>query len=497
MSYAPKGASLPARFKKATTNSGFKQRPKDRLVTVDAYDLPNKSISATEVDTGRKIEARINPDKAPAGNRNLSDKWNGNLIDERMESNIPVGSRIVLEACETEKKVQKGGVEVSLMRCNWVASPSDPSPEKSFTGTLTVNQYEDRIVGVQVWDAKAINPSEDERAIDELGAKLDEVVREFKEGLRPVGYGVQFRTLVEVKRNNMDVYEMVDSSPPFDWIRAEKDAEGKVLREGHPLDKEHLEAYLGGYLDYVYGSEDQSDPDAPKGLVADGVVGEGQNMQVEVMVYRAFQAAPLSENMAIKNERHPLARLANVMIKYGQNDETGYIGKNWGVAGIAFLTSDQQPKKRGEEWKPRNLVNRVFTNGFSGNVHTMVQAFDGKRVYPHPALDRVREAGVAPEANASYGSTTAARQSAPVSSAPVQLSAPETDPSTLFDEDDENANYFATATQAPVVEEAPVVPEIEGADADADDATLDAVAEEKKDDKKTGRDRFARRGSSV
>lgn len=515
MSYAPKGASLPARFKKAATQSNFKQRPRDRLVTIESYNLADKSLigdhEVFDAKTGEtrtiKIEARINPDKAGTGNRGVSDKWNGNMIDERMEKALAPGSRITLEACETERKLQKNGEEVTQVRCNWIASPPDSAPHKSFTGIFTVNQHNDRIVGVQSWRNRGISPADDEAAIIALGEDLDKIMSEYKEGLRPVSLGVQFRTLVAIKRNDTDAYEMVDSSPPFDWIRAERDGEGKVLKEGHPLDRDHLERYLDGYLDYVFGAQDMSDPDAPHGLIADGLVDKDADLVVEVMVYDAYQAAPLSEHMAIKNERHPLSRLANVLIKYGQNDETSYVGKNWAVDGIVFLTGDQAPKARGENWKSRNLVSRVFTNGFQSNLHQLVQASDGKRVYPHPKLDRVREAAPAGQQNnfaqSSVGQVSSEPTQAPAQN--IQLTAP-ADTGMFDDDDDASGNYFAEATQAAVVDAPLTAQDISFDDDDADagletastEASAPAAAEEeKKDDTRKGRgsDRFARRGS--
>lgn len=506
MSYAPKGASLPARFKKAAPQSNFKQRPRDRLVTIESYNLADKSLVAMDEvfdpKSGEtrtiKIEARINPDKAGTGTRGVSDKWNGNMIDERMEKALPPGSRVALEACETERRLQKNGEEVTLMRCNWVASPPDPSPHKSFRGIITVNQHNDRIVGVQKWRARGISPATDEESITALGEELDKIISEYQEGLRPVSLGVQFRTLVSIKRDNVDAYEMVDSSPPFDWIRAERDSEGKVLKEGHPLDRDHLERYLDGYLDYVYGAQDLSDADAPRGLVADGTIDKDAQIEVEVMVYDAYQAAPLSEHMAIKNERHPLSRLANVLIKYGQNDETSYVGKNWAVDGILFLTGDQAPKARGETWKSRNLVSRVFTNGFQGNLHQLVMAADGKRVYPHQKLDRVRENAPAAAQNNFAPISNEAPASTPVQN--IQLTAPAD--TGMFEDDDEAGNYFTEATQAAVVDAPISAPDISFDDEEGDVGFAEAsevapaaeAEEEKKDDsrKSGGRDRFSR-----
>lgn len=448
MSYKPQGASLPTRYKKSVSQqSSMKQRPRDRLVVINSYNLADGSMLVTEDETNRKIEVRINPEKSSTS-RGSVDRWNGNKIDDRMEKALPVGSIIALEGCETERKLQRNGQEVSLMRANWIASPSVSSPKKAFRGVITVNQMGDRIVGTQVWNKTPINPGKDEDAITSLGEQLDQILEEYRTGQRPVTMGVRFRTLVPTRRNDTDAYEMVDSTPPFDWIRAEKDAEGNILKEGHPLGHDDLENYLNGYLDYVFGAASPA-PDAPQGLVAAGVIKDDADVIVEVMTYDAYQAAPLSDHMAIKNERHPLARLANVMTRYDQIEDATYVGKNWAVDGIVFLTNDQQPKSRDEDWKPRNLVSRVFTNGFQGHIDSLIPAADGKRVYVHPTLDRVRDnapIGNAPAAG--YPTAAGTSQPASVVADPIQLT-PAADTADMFGaDDDENGDYFLNATSS-------------------------------------------------
>ena len=493
MSFKPQGASLPAKFKKANTNSNtFRQRPKDRLCVVDGFNTEAGIILATEVDTNRKIEAKINPDKTSASaNRTIADKWSGDRIDERMEKFIDVSHRIVLEACQTEKNLQRNGQDVSLMRANWISTTPDPSPEKSFYGIYTVNAFEDRVVGVQHWEAKSINPSteEGEAAILDLGERMDKVLKEFHAGEYPVALGVQFRTLVKVEndRDGNPIYEVVDSSPPFDWIRAEKDADGTVIKAGHPLDREHLEGYLDGYLDYVYGSQNQDQEGAEPGLIARGIIAadKEESMVVEVMPYRAFQAAPLSKDMALRNERTPLYRLSNVMTKYGQQDENGYVGKNWAVDGIVVLTSDQAPKNKTESWRPRNLVTRVYTNGFTGNVHSLVKAFDGGRARPHPLLDRVRDA--AEETREAEASASRA----PQSNAPALTPAPALTASqnAFDDDDDQSGNYFAAALSQVGSEE---VVEQEAAPAAEPEAEAPKAADKDGGSARSGSARFRR-----
>ena len=467
MSFKPQGASLPSRFQKSNQNSSFKQRPRDRLCTIDGFDVAQKMVHATEVDTGRKIKARINPDKKIAtGTRTAADKWNGNIIDERMEKQLEAGSRVVLEACETEKKIKNGTEEVSLMRCNWIASVPDNAPEKSFTGIFTVSSFNNRVVATQVWDKTAIDPSttEGEAAIDALGDRLNDIFAQDRAKTHPITMGVQFRTLVATgEKDGKPTYEMVDSSPPFDWLRAEKAADGSEIRPGQPLDKASLEGFLTGYMDYVYGSADPNAEDAEPGLVARGVIAEDAKIIVEVMPYRVFQTSKLNESFELTNEKAPLYRLANVVTKYGQQDDSGYSGKNWAVDGIVIVTADQAPKNKGDEWVARNLVTRLFTNGFTGNVHSLVLAADGGRVRPHPSLDRERTNDApAPGAAGQAQGTTAATGVTPALTAVTPA----------YGDDDDAAggeNFFAQAlavsvpaedpTPAPAAEQAPAAAE--------------------------------------
>lgn len=440
MSYKPEGVSLPTspnRFKKSNSNSNFNQQPRSRLVVVDGYDLSRGVIEATEVDTGRKIEAEINPDKA-GSIRSKSDKWNGNIIDERMEGHLPVGQRIVLENCITVKKIKSGGQEEkSIMRCNWVSSMPDQHPDKSFTGLFTVNSYKDKISGVQVWDRKSINPSSDEgeEEIESLSQKMNEVVDRYKQSpknARLITHGVQFRTLVakgEAADGRLN-YEVVDCSPPFDWVRAKKDAEGNIISDGHPLSGDRMIVYLEEYLDHVYGKD--GDEDLP-GLVAEGIISKDDKFHVEVMTYNAISAAPLSNSMDITNTRSPLYKLSSVLTKYGQLDDSGYVGKNWAVFGVGLLTSDQSPKNRGEDFVDRNLVTRLFVNGFGNNIHSMVPTFDGGKAKAHPSLDRVRD---------NEASTPALSQSKE-QDMPSLTPASEPVQAAFDDDDDDGASYFS------------------------------------------------------
>ena len=476
MSYKPQGASLPPRFKKSGgDNSSFRQYPRGRLVTVDSYDLPNATMRCTQVapgfkDDGRKFEVRINPEKAALQTRS-GVKYNGNTIDERMAEVIPVGARCTLEATKVEKKIKRGNDEISIATANWVRSLPSQEPNKSFQGWFSVSSFNNRISGVQVVPAEyrqAIRPDQPdgELKLRELGAELDRLAAEHAAGKRPISYGVCFRTLVKTGEKQRDgksvpVYQMVDSSPPFDWEAQESDAEGNVIKKGSPLTHKFVEENLFGYLDYVFGAEDRSAPDAEPGLLAANILQPGQEPIVEVAVYRSYPASQLSERLDISNERSPLHSLATVMTKYAQNDPNGYMGKNWMVEGVVVLTEDKRPEAKGGEWVDRNMVTDLLIDGPRANFHAVYEAADGGFVEVHPALDRVLEARADRPATPT--------QSAPAASEPAPSL---TAASQAFEEDGAGANFFEQSAQAAAAEAAPSAPAQEEApSADAAEKT--------------------------
>lgn len=455
MSYKPQGASLPPRFKKNTPDNAFRQYPRSRLVVVDSYDFANHTMRCTQVapgfrDDGRKFEVRINPDKATIQTRS-GVKYNGNCIDERMAEIIPVGARCTLEATKVEKRIKTGSGEISQATANWIRSVPSQDPNKTIHGWFSVSSFNNRITGVQLVDPKfrlAIRPSDPDGEVKlrELGEELDRLAAEHAAGKRPISYGVCFRTLVPVGEKQRDgktvpVYQMVDCSPPFDWEAQETDADGNVIKPGSPLTYKFVEDNLMGYLDYVFGSEDQSRPDAEPGLVAANIIGADQTPIVEVEVYRSLPASRLSERLDISNERSPLYSLATVMTKYSQNDTSGYVGKNWMVEGIVVLTEDKRPEAKGGEWQDRNMVTDLLIDGPRANSHTVYEAADGGFVEVHPALDRVVEART-DRAPAPEKAAQASSEPAPALTAPAE---------TDFG-DDTGANFFeqsvAQAAQA-------------------------------------------------
>lgn len=401
MSFKPKGANVPAKAKRSNTE--FKQYPRSRLAIVDEYDLSSRTIFVTQIapgtpDDGRKFCLTISPKTASYQNKiSQSVKYMGNSIDEKMESYIPVGSRVALEATRVNRRVKKDGEDISYGTTDWVRAVPSQEPHKSFQAWFSVSSFDDRVHGVQVVTpeyAQAIRPDtpEGEKAFIEFSEKLDELAQAYHDGEYVNSYGVAFRTLVktgekEVNGEKKNVYQMVDSSPPFDWESQEKDAEGNVIKKGSPLTGKFIEENLNGYLDYAFGTEDGEEP----GLIGEGVIKDDQEPIVEMIIYKTYAASSLSPHFSIENEKTPLHQLATVMTKYAINDDTGYIGKNWAVNGVVILSDDKAPEKRGDEWTVRNIVRNLLIDGPKVNLHAVYPAFDGGIVEVHPELDRVIE----------------------------------------------------------------------------------------------------------
>lgn len=445
MGFKPQGVSIPGAFSRTNSggNSNFKQRPTDRLCTITGYDVAHNTIIVTEDISGNVLEAKVgdahiqrnrareqtNPSAQPQ-------RWVGYDIDARMEEHLPVGEKVVLERCITTKKLNVGGQEKRLVECTRVIHITAPSPEKTFHGVFTISAFQGRISNVQSWADRAIS-SDDQEALSTIASELDDNKAAYENKENRPNLGVQFRVIVpkelEAGKEEKDrEWEVIDSSPPFDWVQQEKDAAGNVVRPGHPLDGAKFGELINGYFEYVFGAEDGSV--APK--FSEDVLATAK---VEVMTYVSYLASSMSTSMQIPDrEWDPLYELSHTRTKYAQDDTEFTVGKNWAVRGILSLSEDKAPKTKTESWTKRDLAVRLFANALRMNVHRFVATSEGNRVRPHPAIERVRdeptqEAGAAaeqsqaPAARGSLATPPSQPAARPAASAP-SLSAPAADP---------------------------------------------------------------------
>lgn len=473
MSFNPNSrVSVPTAFSpRSGGNSQFQQSPVDRLGTVleygqytDASQRRFPTIVVREDETGRIIEARMSDRAADAAlvakssNANANpDNFRGNIIDELMQTNIPVGDRVVLEGTMFVKggKISVGGVERSVMECNYITHVTEPSPKKAFRAVFTVKAdtkrpdgaSEDgstqaaRVRDVQLWDDKAYASQEE---IANLVSELDGARSAFEAGERRPGRGIQFRVVVPNGENlGKPLYEVIDSSPPFEWVRAERDPNDntKILTDGYPLDGGEFRNLYAGYKDYIFGNEAEGQPAKFDAAVA-------ATAQIEVMAYNSHMASSFSKYLKFgENPRHPLRRLCFTPTKGSADDETYMYGKNWAVLSVVMLTGDQFDKATSQIVN-RDMVRRLFFGGPTGNIHSFVRTSEGHKARASLAIDnpaRAERLANGGSGGSSYGGNQSSYQaprppSAPGAKAPERTAAPApANTNGMFDDDDNEA----------------------------------------------------------
>jgi hypothetical protein len=468
-SFRPAGVSIPEAMSRTKSTSNYVDR-RDRLVVINEYDLARARIKVTEVGTDKKFEVYIDPAKASVASKSTGndEKWRGNHIDGIMATQLPVGTRLALESATTEKIMTVGGEKIGILKANWIRHASD----KSKAVIATVNSYNDRVTNVQDWSETAIDAqtADGEVALGKLFAEANQVAADHLSGKRVSGVGVEFRAMVPAgaDRTGKMSYQVIDCTPPFDWVKA-KPADGTNPEQpAHPLDGATIESELVGYMNYLYGSEATATSEAQEPRFSKEVLA---TLVVEVMTYRAYPAAPRSEKMELKDERNPLYYMANTRTKCSPDDADYIRGKNWAAPCIIDFTADKKPDTREGEWEDRNMVVSILANGYKGNLHKFVRASDGGRVTVIPGMDRP-EVDQAQRSQQTDGlrSAPSAPASSNASAPPAQSSQPslQAPSASLFGGQDEDpfANAFngmpaeapapvssAPAAQAPAAEE--------------------------------------------
>ena len=471
MSFSPKSSrvSVPNAFapRQNAGRGNFRESPIDRLGTVisygqytDASNASHPTIVVKEDESGRIYEARMSERAASmartaqssnVGPGQTQDNFRGNIIDDLMQKAIPVGDRVVLENTLYVKggRINVGGEERSVVEANYITHVTEPSPKKAFRGIFTVKADTKRPDGTdengsmgaggkvrdgQIWEEQAIDKPED---IDRLVAELDEARRAYEAGERRPGRGVQFRAYVPAPENQgKPQVEVVDSSPEFEWVRAERDPNDrtKILSDGYPLDGEEFRNLYAAYKDYIFGNPAEGmEPKFDEATLA--------TVRIEVLTCRSYMASGYSKYLVFSdNPKHPLRRLCFTPTKGSPDDETYMYGKNWATLGIVMLTGDQFDKKS-NSLVTRDMIRRLFFNGPTGNLHSFIRTADGVKARASVAIDNPERAariaaGNVPGATGGYNAPRPPQAPA----APVRAAAPApvapVAGANLFDDDD-------------------------------------------------------------
>ena len=410
MSFKSSRVSVPTAFASRGQASNRRLTPLDRLGVVVDYgqyvDATKRSfptIVIRDERNGKLYEGRVSDastERAKKSVKNASaaskSNFRGNIIDDQMQKDIPVGHRVVLEQCIPSGRINVGSEERNLVEFNYLTHVTEPAQNKAFYALYTMNavrprkdsgqvlseeESQIRAKTIQVYDPTEFGvSSKDQDKLNAIAARLDEYADNYQKGIRGPGVGVRFRTVV-FNPENADHDDIVDETEPMDWIRAERDERdrSKVIKEGRPLGGGDFLGVLEEYKEWVV-SEDNP------GRLSEDQIARGYD--VEVLEYKNYLISGYSDRMVIDpdNTRHPLYRLCFTPTKCNPTDEQVIYGRNMAVSGIVFLTGDRFDKATGKI-DNRNLVARTFFGGAMGNINSFIRTSTGKKAKSIPEID--------------------------------------------------------------------------------------------------------------
>ena len=438
-------------------NNNQQQRPYDRLVTVLGYNTEARTLACEEA-SGKKFEVFVNLDEYQRGEKSAtqmnvdrSKTWMGHSIDKQMEKNYPAGSKVILQRSRVHKKDNGQGMAVTEVQR--IIGVPNPEPDKTFQGIFTLTSRTDenrmkRVARVQHWQNKGIDVTNTE-ALEELKAQMDEAAARNGEKAGPnhmhtrPTIGVQFRALIKTDRkfqvDNTPIYEVVETSIPFDWMPGPLDENGKELKDkAHPISGDEMLDLAPQFYDYM-----ENHPQF-KEAFANG------EMIIEVCSYKSY---PASNNKQLQltfgeptrdahAEKNPLYQLSHRK-SYVDFAQTEMIqGRNYAVNGIVQISPNKLEKIGG---KPVEIdsywINNVHANHTTGHVMAMVRTSEGFKAEPHPSLKIIFEKKAEGEGAAATPPapkatpTPAASAPSPAAAEPVRRAAPQ--PQADMDMDDD------------------------------------------------------------
>lgn len=421
----------------AQSNTGYNQQNQyDRLVTVLGYNTTARTM-VVEDDKGKKYEVFVNPEEYQRGEKAASamgidrgTTWMGHSIDKQMEKNYPVGSKVIIQRSRVQKKDNGQGMAVTEVQR--IIGVPNPEPDKTFQGIFTLTSRSDenrlqRIARVQHWENKGIDVNDDE-GLQNLKQKMDEMAEAGQEKIGNFNVtlptiGVQFRALMKTDRkyevDGSDIYEVVDTSIPFDWMPGPEDENGKEIKaQAHPITGEEMLSFVDQYIDYISNHAQFKD--------------HIDDMLVEVCQYKSF---PASNNKQLQltfgdsnrdqyADKNPLYQLSHrkSFVDMAQTEQIQ--GRNFAVNGIIQISPNKLEKVNGKPVEINNYwVNNLHANGTKGHVHAFIRTSNGSKAEPHQNLKLIVEAK---KENAvdNASSSQSASQPAQARTAPTPAPAP-------------------------------------------------------------------------
>lgn len=419
-------------------NSNQQQNTHDRLLTINDYNT-SQSLMYAEDPKGNKYEIYVNPTEVLRNDESIQKKktdvsktpYLGHRIDDKMKKAMPVGSKVIVKRSKVVKKDNGNGFKQTEV--TRVVRVTEQAANKTFEGifTITYRNHEGKKVvdRLQHWADNGIDINNAEgleqlkQAMDEAASHVGEKIGEYRVTLPT--YGVQFRALMPTGRktefDGTDIYEMVDASIPFDWMRGPAGEDGKSIKsQGHTISGDEMVDFGAQYIDHISNNPNFKDH-------LDGMI-------IEVVPYQSY---PVSNNEKMEltkgdpakdlhAEKNPLYQMAHAVsfVDMEQSDQGKLIGKNNAVKGIVQITGDKLEKVDGKPVEiPNNWVNVLHADNIRGSVHSFIRTQNGFKVEPHELLKLQKNRTANHQENVAHApapAPVAAPAPAPVHEAPPQ-----------------------------------------------------------------------------
>lgn len=419
---------------KINTNNGDYKRIKnsfDRLLTIEDYDLPNHAILAYD-DKGIKYRITVNQEVFLNNEAYFqkSDKdystvqFFGHKIDQKMKTSLPAGSKFVAHKSTVLSKDDGRGYKTTEIER--VYDVKCPDPDKTFEGVFTASyrmeEGKARVSHIQHWNRNGINVNSSDD-IEKLKDLMDEAlsINGKKIGSQTVTvptYGVQFRTLkatdrkFELDGSDKKVFEVVDTSIPFDWLTLEDENGNPIKDQAHMITGDEMVNYAEQYIEHI-----STHPDFQEYT---------DSLSIEICYYKVYPASK-NDNMVLtkgipdkdKNaDKNPLYQLthATSYVDLDNSDTGRLVGKNNAVRGIIQISENKPEKVNGKfEEVQVNWVSRLHAYSTRGHVHSFIRTYDDQKAEPHEKL-KLKPNAKKEESYSNQNSNTGAEQSSTSSS---------------------------------------------------------------------------------
>lgn len=425
-----------------TRRSGF-----DRPILVTGYDLAKKQILGehkgvkyaffVKPEVFARIELAISK-KAETTKNNGKEQapYVGHVIDEKMSSAIPVGSKAIVLNSEVIETGAGGVKSASIDRVKRIDHRKSKLLEdrivcvtaKTVKGQLMVSHYhvfEDNGIDINDLDklnelAKRLDVSSESYGTT-MGIENEKVVRP--------GMGVRFVTYMpttefdEFTKSNVGL--IINRTYNYAYVSGEADESGQVPKgTGHLLTGAEMMEIRDQYINFV-----NSDPSLDQMRQSVKAINADWDIKAEIQVFGVYPASQNDSNTISigiqgtpeyeeKNKNihmRPLYQLSHAKSYLDLDHDSLIIGTNAAVKSTLEVTADKPVEMADGSFAkmPNNWAKQLFTNGVRGDSLSLIRSATGGKLKPHQRLEIVRDNQASAGAAQAAPSTQSAYAPAP------------------------------------------------------------------------------------